>query len=67
MSYYATQRLSAILDHIQELHAEARAISLENGIPFNLPLATHDGYEVDNHFNRHGARAVPTGWHSSNC
>lgn len=65
MSYYATQRLKALLDQIQVLHAEARQISLDYDIPFSLELPNAAGYNVDNYFNPSDAQS--TGWYSSNC
>ncbi|QNR53925.1 hypothetical protein phiK7A1_137 [Pseudomonas phage phiK7A1] len=64
MSYYATERLKTILDRIQELHTEARTISLDYDIPFSLELKTANGYTVDNYFNPSDAS---TGWNSSSC
>lgn len=65
MSYYATNRLTAILEHIQELHAEARQLSLDYNIPFELTLLRADGYTQDHNFNPSDARSV--GWASSRC
>lgn len=65
MSYYATQRLKAILDQIQALHAEAREISIANDIPFSLELPNANGFNVDNYFNPSDTQVV--GWYSSNC
>lgn len=61
MSYYATERLKAILDQIQDLHRQAREISLENDIPFSLELERATGYTDDHYFNPSDA------WDSSNC
>jgi hypothetical protein len=61
MSQYATDRIASILDRIQELHAEARALSDEYNIPFDLELEGGRNYNVTAEYE------PGYNWLSSNC
>lgn len=61
MSYYATEKMKNILDRIQELHAEARQLSVDYDIPFTLGLENAQGYTEEHYFNPSDA------WESSSC
>jgi hypothetical protein len=61
MSQYAADRIASILDRIQELHAEARRLSDEHSIPFDLELEGGRNYNVT-------AEYEPNyNWLSSSC
>lgn len=60
MSQYAAERISIILNQIQELHAEARHISDEYGVPFDLELEGGRFYNTVHEYEGYG-------WMSSNC
>lgn len=61
MSQYAANRIAAILDTIQELHAEARGLSDEYSIPFDLELEGGRNYNVVAEYE------PGYNWNSSNC
>lgn len=63
MSQYAANRIAAILDTIQALHAEARELSNEYNIPFDITL---DG---GNNLDTYHEYEPSYGWSSSalNC
>jgi hypothetical protein len=61
MSQYAADRIATILDRIQELHAEARTLSDEYSIPFDLELEGGRNYNVTAEYE------PQYGWASSNC
>lgn len=61
MSQYAVDRIASILDSIQVLHAEARRLSDEHGIPFDLELEGGRNYNVTAEYE------PGYNWLSSNC
>lgn len=61
MSQYAVDRIASILDSIQVLHAEARRLSDEYSIPFDLELEGGRNYNTTHEYE------PGYGWNSSNC
>lgn len=61
MSQYAVDRIASILDAIQVLHAEARRLSDEYGITFDLELEGGRNYNVTAEYE------PSANWLSSNC
>lgn len=64
MSQYAADRIALILEQIQHLHAQARALSNEHGIPFDLEL---DGGRYNNTTHEYEPDWSSSNWNSSNC
>lgn len=62
MSQYAIDRIAFILDQIQHLHAQARQLSDEYNIPFDLELEGGRNYNTTHEYEPTGY-----GWNSSNC
>lgn len=60
MSDYAVNRIATILDRIQELHQEARDLSDEYGVPFDITL------EGGRYWNTTHEYESPR-WIGSNC
>lgn len=61
MSQYAVDRIASILDSIQVLHAEARLLSDEYSIPFDLELEGGRNYNTTHEYE------PGYNWNSSNC
>lgn len=61
MSQYAVDRIAIILDQIQSLHAQARALSDEYSIPFDLELEGGRNYNTTHEYE------PGYSWNSSNC
>lgn len=61
MSQYAVDRIAKLLDCIQELHAEARALSDEYNIPFDITLDGGRNYDTTHEYE------PGYNWNSSNC
>ncbi|CUR44261.1 hypothetical protein VCM_00042 [Pseudomonas phage VCM] len=61
MSQYAVDRIALILDQIQHLHAQARALSDEYSIPFDLELEGGRNYNTTHEYE------PGYSWNSSNC
>lgn len=61
MSQYAAEKIAAILDSIQLLHAEARRIADEHEITFDLELEGGRNYNVTAEYE------PGYSWNSSNC
>lgn len=61
MSQYHAEHILILLDQIQRLHAEARRISDEHGIPFDLEL------EGGRNYNTFHEYEPSYSWNSSNC
>jgi hypothetical protein len=62
MSQYAVDRIATILDRIQELHGEARQLSDEHGIPFDITLEGGRNYNTTHEYEPNYNY-----WNSSNC
>lgn len=50
MSQYAADRIAVILDTIQELHRQARALSDEYSIPFDITLNGGRNYDTTHEY-----------------
>lgn len=59
----ATQRIAALLDAMQSLHAEARALSDEFEVPFEITLEGGANYDTTAEYSQW----APSTWNSSNC
>ncbi|UAV89734.1 hypothetical protein [Pseudomonas phage COT4] len=61
MSQYAVDRIALILDQIQHLHAQARQLSDEYSIPFDITLDGGRNYDTTHEYE------PGYNWNSSNC
>ena len=59
----ATQKITSLVEAIQVLHAEAREISDEYDIPFEVTLDCGANYDVTAEYTQW----QPSGWNSSSC
>jgi hypothetical protein len=60
----ATQKIASLLEVMQELHAQARAISDEYEIPFEITLDGGANYDVTAEYTQWKASSS---WDSSSC
>jgi hypothetical protein len=60
-SYEATQYLAGMIEAIQVLHAQARAVADEHDIAFDITLEGGRNYNTQHDY------APNYGWESSNC
>lgn len=60
-SYQAADRIAFIIEQIQPLHAQARTLSDQYSIPFDLTLDGGRNYDTTHEYE------PDFGWMSSNC
>ena len=60
-SYQAADRIAFILDQIQQLHAQARTLSDQYSIPFDITLDGGRNYDTTHEYE------PAYSWMSSNC